>query len=59
MASDPTPGRNPSPPLFAFISPFTKRVVNPITRLFAGWLPGFAKLSVTGRNTGKTYRIPL
>jgi deazaflavin-dependent oxidoreductase (nitroreductase family) len=59
VALDPAPGRTPSPPAFAFLSPFTKRVVNPVTRLFAGWLPGFAKLTVIGRNTGRTYRVPL
>jgi deazaflavin-dependent oxidoreductase (nitroreductase family) len=52
-------GPPPAPPIFAFISPFTKRVVNPITRRFAGWLPGFAVLRVIGRKTGKTYRVPL
>jgi deazaflavin-dependent oxidoreductase (nitroreductase family) len=52
-------GAPPSPPVFAFISPFTRRIVNPITRRFAGWLPGFALLTVTGRRTGRTYRVPL
>jgi deazaflavin-dependent oxidoreductase (nitroreductase family) len=52
-------GTRPEPPVLAFISPFTKRIVNPITRRFAGWLPGFALLIVTGRKTGKTYRVPL
>jgi deazaflavin-dependent oxidoreductase (nitroreductase family) len=47
------------PPLFSFISPVTKAIVNPITRRFAGWLPGFAVVTVTGRRTGKRYRVPL
>jgi deazaflavin-dependent oxidoreductase (nitroreductase family) len=41
------------------IRPFTARVVNPVTRLFAGWLPGFAILSHVGRTSGRTYRTPI
>ena len=48
----------PSPRL-RFIHPFTKRVVNPITRRFAGWLPGFAILENVGRTSGKVYRTPI
>jgi deazaflavin-dependent oxidoreductase (nitroreductase family) len=34
-------------------------VINPLTRLVAGWLPGFAILSHVGRTSGRTYRIPI
>jgi deazaflavin-dependent oxidoreductase (nitroreductase family) len=33
--------------------------VNPVTRLFAGRLPGFGILSYTGRKTGQRYRTPI
>jgi deazaflavin-dependent oxidoreductase (nitroreductase family) len=42
-----------------FVRPFTARVINPVTRLFAGWLPGFAILSHVGRKSGRTYRTPI
>jgi deazaflavin-dependent oxidoreductase (nitroreductase family) len=42
-----------------FIRPFTARVINPVTRLFAGWLPGFAILTHVGRTSGRTYRTPI
>ncbi|HEX5938423.1 MAG TPA: nitroreductase family deazaflavin-dependent oxidoreductase [Actinomycetota bacterium] len=35
------------------------RYLNPITRPFAGWLPGFAILTHVGRTTGRTYRTPI
>jgi deazaflavin-dependent oxidoreductase (nitroreductase family) len=41
------------------IRPFTTRVINPVTRRFAGWVPGFAILSYVGRRSGKRYRTPL
>ena len=37
----------------------TARFVNPVTRLVAGWLPGFGILSHVGRTSGRTYRIPI
>ena len=43
----------------AFLRPFTTRIVNPLTRRFAGWLPGFGLLTYHGRKSGKTYRTPL
>jgi deazaflavin-dependent oxidoreductase (nitroreductase family) len=43
----------------AFLRPFTTRVVNPLTRRVAGWLPGFGLLTYQGRRSGKTYRTPL
>ena len=36
-----------------FIRPFTARVINPLTRRFAGWLPGFAILTHVGRTSGR------
>jgi deazaflavin-dependent oxidoreductase (nitroreductase family) len=43
----------------ARIRPFTNLVINPITRRFAGWMPGFAILSYVGRRSGKRYRTPI
>ena len=43
----------------AWISPFTRRVVNPLTRRVAGWLPGFALVTHVGRRSGRVYRVPL
>lgn len=38
---------------------FAIRYINPITRLFAGWMPGFALLTYKGRTTGRTYHTPI
>lgn len=38
---------------------FAIRYINPITRRFAGWVPGFALLTYPGRKTGRTYRTPI
>jgi deazaflavin-dependent oxidoreductase (nitroreductase family) len=46
-------------PRTRFLRPFTTRVVNPITRLFAGRIPGFAILTHVGRRSGNTYRTPI
>ena len=35
------------------------RYLNPFTRLFAGWLPGFGILTHEGRSTGRIYRTPI
>lgn len=43
----------------AFLRPFTTRVVNPITRPVAGWLPGFGILMYRGRRSGREYRTPM
>ena len=48
-----------SAPRLRFIRPFTTRVVNPFTRLFADWLPGFAILTHVGRRSGRMYRTPI
>jgi deazaflavin-dependent oxidoreductase (nitroreductase family) len=41
------------------IRPFTTHVVNPVTRLFAGWAPWFGILTYRGRKSGQTYRTPM
>src|SRR5260370_27421279 len=41
------------------VRPFTRHVVNPVTRLFAGWMPGFGMLTYRGRTTGRVYHLPL
>lgn len=38
---------------------FTLRFVNPLTRLVAGWLPGFGLLLYRGRTSGSAYRTPM
>src|SRR5918993_1807151 len=43
----------------AWISPFTRRVVNPLTRRFAGRLPWFGLVTHVGRRSGTTYHTPL
>ena len=47
------------PTRMQFLRPFTIRFVNPLTRLVAGWLPGFALLRYRGRRTGREYRTPM
>lgn len=42
-----------------FLRPFTTRLFNPLSRHFAGWLPGFGILSYVGRKSGRLYRTPL
>jgi deazaflavin-dependent oxidoreductase (nitroreductase family) len=46
-------------PAMRFMRPFTTKVVNPITRPFAGRLPGFGILSYVGRRSGRRYRTPI
>jgi deazaflavin-dependent oxidoreductase (nitroreductase family) len=41
------------------IRPFTTRVVNPLSRRVAGWLPGFAILHQRGRRTGRIHDTPM
>lgn len=43
----------------AFIRPFTVRVVNPLTRMFAGHLPLFGIVRHRGRRSGRRYRAPV
>ena len=42
-----------------FLRPFTRRFVNPVTRLVAGSLPGFGILLYRGRKSGTAYRTPM
>jgi deazaflavin-dependent oxidoreductase (nitroreductase family) len=42
-----------------FLRPFTTHIFNPVSRLFAGHLPGFGILSYTGRKSGRQYRTPI
>ena len=41
------------------VRPFANRVINPVTRRFAGRLPGFGVVTHTGRRSGRSYRIPI
>ena len=43
----------------AFLRPFTTRVFNRFSRLFAGRLPGFGLLVCRGRKSGREYRTPM
>ena len=47
------------PTRMRFMRRFVTRRINPITRVFAGWMPGFALLTHLGRKSGKAYRTPL
>ena len=38
---------------------FTARFVNPVTRLVAPWLPGFAVVVHVGRRSRRSYRTPM
>lgn len=46
-------------PLSAGMARFSHRYINQVTRLFAGWAPGFAILIHTGRKSGRVYRMPI
>jgi deazaflavin-dependent oxidoreductase (nitroreductase family) len=46
-------------PAMRFMRPFTTRFINPVTRRFAGHLPGFAILIYRGRRSGRVYRTPM
>jgi deazaflavin-dependent oxidoreductase (nitroreductase family) len=41
------------------LRPYTTRFFNPVSRRFAGHLPGFAILVYVGRRSGRTYRTPV
>ena len=43
----------------AFLAPVTTHVFNPVTRLFAGVMPGFGIVTHLGRHTGRRYRTPV
>jgi deazaflavin-dependent oxidoreductase (nitroreductase family) len=46
-------------PAMRFMRPFTTRFINPVTRRFAGHVPGFAILLYRGRRSGQVYRTPM
>jgi deazaflavin-dependent oxidoreductase (nitroreductase family) len=46
-------------PIPSGVARFNKRVTNQVTGRFAGWLPGFAIVTHTGRRSGRTYRTPV
>jgi deazaflavin-dependent oxidoreductase (nitroreductase family) len=35
------------------------RLINPVARRFAGWMPGFGLLTYRGRKTGRDYKLPV
>ena len=41
------------------LRPYANRFINPITRHFAEWLPGFTIMTYRGRKTGRVYHLPL
>jgi hypothetical protein len=60
-SSDRTMAAHRSPPRtrLRFIRPFTTNLVNPVSRLFVKWLPGFAIVRYRGRRSGRLYRTPM
>lgn len=42
-----------------WLTPFNRRVVNPIQQLWAGWAPIFCILHHVGRKSGNLYRTPV
>ncbi|HZS02140.1 MAG TPA: nitroreductase family deazaflavin-dependent oxidoreductase [Chloroflexota bacterium] len=46
-------------PIPAAVARFNRRVTNPLTRRFAGRLPGFAVVVHRGRSSGRVYRTPV
>lgn len=42
-----------------WLARFNRRVINPVQRIWAGYLPAFAILEHTGRKSGRTFRTPL
>ena len=43
----------------AFMRPVTTRIVNPITRRIAGWMPWFGIIRYRGRTSGRPYATPM
>jgi deazaflavin-dependent oxidoreductase (nitroreductase family) len=41
------------------VRPFTMLLINPLARLFAGWMPGFGLLTYRGRTSGHVYQLPM
>jgi deazaflavin-dependent oxidoreductase (nitroreductase family) len=54
-----TPMPTPRPTRLQSLRPFTTRFVNPVTRRFARWLPGFGIIRYRGRRSGTLYRTPM
>ena len=46
-------------PLPKTLARINRRITNPITRRFAGWLPPFAIVEHRGRRSGRQYRTPV
>jgi deazaflavin-dependent oxidoreductase (nitroreductase family) len=46
-------------PIPRAVARFNARVTNRVTLRFAGWLPGFAIVTHSGRRSGRTYRTPV
>ena len=46
-------------PISRGVARFNKQVTNRVTGRFAGWVPGFAIVTHTGRRSGRTYRTPV
>lgn len=44
---------------FHGLRPVANRFLNPVTRRFAEWLPGFAIITYRGRKTGRVYHLPI
>jgi deazaflavin-dependent oxidoreductase (nitroreductase family) len=42
-----------------WLAPVNKRIVNPVQRLWAPWLPPFALIVHRGRRSGTEYRTPV
>ena len=42
-----------------WLARFNRCVINPVQRIWAGYLPAFAILEHTGRKSGRTFRTPL
>ena len=49
----------PPPTRIRFMLPFTVKVINPITRRFVGFVPGFAMLTHVGRKSGRIHHTPI
>jgi deazaflavin-dependent oxidoreductase (nitroreductase family) len=41
------------------LRPVAMHLINPLARLFAGWMPGFGLLTYRGRTTGRIYQLPI
>jgi deazaflavin-dependent oxidoreductase (nitroreductase family) len=41
------------------LRPVAMYLINPLARLFAGWMPGFGLLTYRGRMTGRSYSLPI